>query len=520
MIYKYYPPTSHTFEALTKNYFFFNKATKQNDPFDTSFSLLQSKVMLGTLGYDQQGQSLVKNIMGDYGSCCFAKRCDNKHLWSFYSTNYTGLVIGYDETKFKDYSKFSVRIPFVEVDYVNNPITDSDLDKSFRLKFPLYGDIPNDYRTQSHTYRECLCNEKLQDLLFTHLCCIKEQATWAIEEEYRLIAALDVINGQGRLEKKGFEYLESGYKIPIPCDCVKEIIIGHNFDIKKIDWVKQIAKKYGVKIILQTKAEKPFKIEFVDITENLNPPIAVDESTKGHVEEENNIDLEERKFVDFIDSQQRKLYKFFRILGWIVCAIAIASIGILQLTDWRPLGEAVRYKEINEIILNLSYSYLAAYIFYIVMNLLPSLKRRSIIKSYLKYHKSRIRELITICINIQHPFSSLGRENNPYIGYNAQQSREEFLKEFCEKELTHLKLLESSRIQINTLVDSALFFQEFLSEKELENLLRIKKSSFLKDSVRPIEYTDDENRVEIPNNQREMVVSIYDIYELIKAIEK
>lgn len=527
MIYKYYPPTSYTCDALSRGYFYFNKASVQNDPFEMSLKVLQSKSLLKALGYDEDKQDRASEIMKGYGCCCFTTKNNNKRMWASYADNYKGLAIGFDEEKFESYYQdYQARIHYVKADYIEHPITDNDLNSAFQLDLPL---LKTDEGQRENpllaTYRYLdfivgVRDERKIDVLFTHLCRIKENATWKIEDEYRLIAALDVINGQERLEKQGFEYLESGYKIPIPSDCVKEIIIGHNFDMKEIGWVKQIARKYGVKIIQQTKAEKPFEIELVDITENLNSPITKDAGINGCVEEEKNLDLEDSKLYDFIDFQQRFQYKVYRFIGGVVCLIAIASIGILQLTEWRPLGEAIRHKEINEIILNLSYSYLAAYIFYIVMNWLPSLKRRTIIKSYLKYHKSRIRELMTICINIQHPFSSLGREKKPYIGYKAQQSREEFLKEFYEKELTHLKLLESSRVQIKTLVDSALFFQEFLSEKELDNLLIIKNSPFLKESVRPIEYTDDEYRTEIPNNQRKMARSIYDIYELIKAIEK
>ena len=83
-----------------------------------------------------------------------------------------------------------------------------------------------------------------------------------------------------------------------------------------------------------------------------------------------------------------------------------------------------------------------------------------------------------------------------------------------------LELLESSRAQIKIFVESALFFQEYLSEKELDNLLKIKESLFLREPIRPIEYIDDEQRTEIPNNQRDMAKSIYDIYELIRAIEQ
>lgn len=214
----------------------------------------------------------------------------------------------------------------------------------------------------------------------------------------------------------------------------------------------------------------------------------------------------------------KKFYGFLNILGWIVCGITIASIAILQLTDWRPLGEAVRYEEINEIILNLSYSYLAAYMFYIVMNWLPGLRRKSIVKSYTKYHLLKIREHISICTNSQHLYALSGRKS--YAGYAPYQSREEFIAEFGEAQLLNLDIIESSRVKIKQLVDSILIFVEYLSEEELENLLKVKESLFLKESIRPIEYADEEQKTEIPNNQRDMAESIYHIYELIKVIEK
>ena len=97
--------------------------------------------------------------------------------------------------------------------------------------------------------------------------------------------------------------------------------------------------------------------------------------------------------------------------------------------------------------------------------------------------------------------------------------REEFIKDFGERELHGLELLEFSRTQINILIESVLFFQEYLSEEELMCLLKIKDSLFLKESIIPIDYID-EQMTETPNNQRKMAASIYDIYELIRAIEK
>ena len=518
--------SDYTKDALTKGYFFFNKSTYQNDPFDCSFRLLQSETLLRRLGYTKDRADTAYKIMGEYGSCCFTTRKDNKHLWSFYSNNYKGIVIGFDANRFSEYLKLGIH--YVKVEYKDTPITEECLDDTFQLEMPILKvDLDKEkdsshYLLEEYTYRNSLRDERTRDALFFRLCSLKEKTVWEDEEEYRLIATGSVQREENkeRQKREGIEYDNGGYKIPIPSDCVKEIIIGHNFDMKEIGWVKQIARKYGVKIIQQTKAEKPFEIELVDITKKLNQPKSVEKGVNGYVEEEENLGLEESSLSDFIDFQQRLRYKAFRIIGRVVCCIAMASIGVLQLTDWRPLGEAVRYEEINEIILNLSYSYLAAYIFYIVVEWLPSLKRKSVIKSYIKYHISKIREHISICTNIQYRFAYLGQENKPYIGYKPYKSRKVFVREFGAKELHGLELLESSRAQIKIFVESALFFQEYLSEKELDNLLKIKESLFMKESIRPIEYTIDEQRTEIPNNQRDMARSIYDIYELIKAIEK
>ena len=213
----------------------------------------------------------------------------------------------------------------------------------------------------------------------------------------------------------------------------------------------------------------------------------------------------------------KKICNYSIVLGWGMCILSIASICIIKLTDWRPLGDAIRYEEINEIIVNLSYSYLAACFFYIIVEWIPRLRRKSIIKSNIKFHKSKIREQISICANSQYRYE-IG-PNRPYMGYKPYCSREEFIKDFGERELHGLELLEFSRTQINILIESVLFFQEYLSEEELMCLLKIKDSLFLKESIIPIDYID-EQMIETPNNQRKMAASIYDIYELIRAIEK
>ena len=273
MIYKYYPPTCYTCDALSRGYFYFNKASVQNDPFEMSLKVLQSKTLLKALGYDEDKQNRVLEIMRGYGCCCFTTKNNNKRMWASYADNYKGLVIGFDESRFESYYKdYQTRIHYAKVDYIEHPITDNDLNSTFQLELPLLktdeGQKENPLLA-AYRYLDFIGgkrDERKIDALFTHLCCIKQKETWNIEDEYRLIAALDVINNKDKLEKKGFGYLESGYKIPIPSDCIKEIIVGHNFDMTKSFFIENLVKKYSPKIVERTKAEIPFEIELEDIT--------------------------------------------------------------------------------------------------------------------------------------------------------------------------------------------------------------------------------------------------------------
>lgn len=275
MVYKYYPPSCFTCDALTNGYFFFCKASKQNDPYDMSFKLLKSNFILQNLIYKEGEHKDVESIMGNYGSCCFSEVKDSKHMWAFYAENYHGLVVGFDENKFWNYNdKYLARIPYVKVSYFDTPINDDivvERKGTFELDMPLLKlyDPESEY-LKSHEYAACISDSKLVDMLFTHLCCIKEKNTWSEEKEVRLIAALDIINEEVRLKKDGIVYLENGYKIPMPKDCIKEIYIGHNFNPSKFFAIENIAKKHSVKNIFQTKIENPFQIEFIDITNRFN----------------------------------------------------------------------------------------------------------------------------------------------------------------------------------------------------------------------------------------------------------
>ena len=261
VVYKYYPPNDNTWDALLKGYLFFNKVSKQNDPYDASLQLIQSKEYMKRL--EKVGMHPnAENIMKDYGTCSFAKSKDNKHLWTFYAENYSGLTIGFDEDGLINLAQdFMADIPYVKVTYTDEIPQVDDMDATFQ---PLY--ISPNLKVKPIKFSDAVKNDvnndhrKDREHLFVFLCSLKEKATWHPEEETRLIAATRIMFDKSRLQKRGLVYLDNGYKIPFPKEIVKEIIIGHNskFEKKKM---KKLRQKYRDTPIFITSCERPFDID-------------------------------------------------------------------------------------------------------------------------------------------------------------------------------------------------------------------------------------------------------------------
>ena len=92
-----------------------------------------------------------------------------------------------------------------------------------------------------------------------------------------------------------------------------------------------------------------------------------------------NLSFVKRKYGD-------KALEVAEYIKWIVALCSISAIVTIQLTEWRPLGSANRHEAINEIILNLSYSYLAAIFFHIAMVYIPGQYRKRILRRQVSIH--------------------------------------------------------------------------------------------------------------------------------------
>lgn len=262
--YKYYSESDYNFEALEEKYFFFCKVSKQNDPYDSSFKLMQSENVLNAL--KGKINTNAETIMKDYGTCSFTDSKENKRMWASYANNYNGFCIGFDDSTFQTITKkLAARVPYIKVNYVDAPITlENDLN-SFVVE-ELFTDVAH----KGESFYLCAESNdpKKNEDLFLYICSMKEKKSWDIENETRLVAGSDIMRCRNRLKKNDVVYEEKGYKIPMPDGCVKEIILGHNMSDENVERMKSIARKHGIDTIYKTKVEIPFETGFEAILVN------------------------------------------------------------------------------------------------------------------------------------------------------------------------------------------------------------------------------------------------------------
>ena len=181
-------------------------------------------------------------------------------------------------------------------------------------------------------------------------------------------------------------------------------------------------------------------------------------------------------------------------------------------------------QDYSNIFVNVSYSLVAAAIFYVVIDYLPLIRKKKMVRTLIDVKISKLCEYIRLCKNtISNPFDFNSKEyknSEEYadafealdltekwgIDSNASQTRKSHL-DFYKKEMLEC-------------IISLLNYSEFLSEIQLNNLILIKSSVFLTQPICEINRNIPKDMIySYPNNQRDIGESIYKIDELMKEIK-
>lgn len=210
------------------------------------------------------------------------------------------------------------------------------------------------------------------------------------------------------------------------------------------------------------------------------------------------------------------MYDFFANT-YVWCTMAVISLLVCLDIEYQWLlipSESLEVAQAtNRIILALSYSYIAAVIFHIVVVFFPFKARQRSIGPLLNHMLFQLTGKIRLAYEV--PISIFSTRLVPY-------TKEEYVSmfasmdmyEYCiyPKGMTKLERLESLRNDINDSLTLLLTYREYLNENVFRFLNEVAASSFMVCDIIPF----NSDRDELDNNQRDMGESIYAIRELSK----
>jgi hypothetical protein len=116
-LYKYYPLTEYSLDALEKAYFYLNNPKDFNDPFDCNYNLITENQR------DLQDWEYVPllNDVVNKGISCFSEDGINPLMWAHYANSYNGFVIKIKPRLKISSSPHFISAKLLNVIYSNNP---------------------------------------------------------------------------------------------------------------------------------------------------------------------------------------------------------------------------------------------------------------------------------------------------------------------------------------------------------------------------------------------------------------
>lgn len=164
-----------------------------------------------------------------------------------------------------------------------------------------------------------------------------------------------------------------------------------------------------------------------------------------------------------------------------LCSYIILHVGLGWL--W-PIGNCENADNVNQVLLNLSYSYMAGLIFYLLVNYLPNyLKKRKVLPS-IRLKIEDLYKQINACIQT---FESTDRadlldtithERIINLINGADMYGQSFYARMVGYDMNNLKFLVATKETIFTLIDQIVGYKEFLSGDQLLEIEKIHDSTY------------------------------------------
>lgn len=175
-----------------------------------------------------------------------------------------------------------------------------------------------------------------------------------------------------------------------------------------------------------------------------------------------------------------KLIKLILIIISLICIYIILAVGLKIVPT---IYESLNSENVNNVTLNLSYSYIAGLIFYFFVSLLPYLILKHKLKPAIDLKITDLKTQITSFIRSFNSIKDIDLKDIELITIQNIIKKHSILDRSYYSPMTgtnmsNLDFLYSTKLNIFNLVDSILTYREYLTSNQILELEKIRDSKF------------------------------------------
>jgi uncharacterized protein YbaP (TraB family) len=209
-----------------------------------------------------------------------------------------------------------------------------------------------------------------------------------------------------------------------------------------------------------------------------------------------------------------------KIINLILCLLTLCA-GYIILTvglGWFwTIGSFENADRINQVLLNLSYSYIAGWIFYLLVSYFPQKQRKKILLPAIQLKIEDLRKQINACVQTfakdedWYLIDVITKEQLSQFITNANMYANSYYAQVVGFQQNHLQFLHATKSNVFELIKQILFYKEYLSAEQLLLLEKIHDSTYFH-LIKVYEDTPMAQILYSSNRFKEdMVIDLYDV---------
>ena len=165
----------------------------------------------------------------------------------------------------------------------------------------------------------------------------------------------------------------------------------------------------------------------------------------------------------------------------IISVYIILNVGL----GWFwAIGSCENANRVNQVLLNLSYSYIAGCIFYLLVTYFPEMQRKKTLRPAIKLKIEDLRKQINACIQTFEKnedwnlIDNISKEQLTNLIMNANMYDNSYYAKTIGYTQNHLQFLHATRDNVFAIIEQILSYKEYLSAEQLLLIEKIHDSTY------------------------------------------